>query len=456
MGVDIGCICARQTGDVPVPGADYKFEQNQNQTLSQSQPQIVENVQMQNQLDSQKIASNRRKQSYTPTELTLINKIQANYLKHFTQKRFIQQLQCIQKEFDNNMQSHANIIQSDNYNDQLSQFINPTVLEIEKQIGTFIPSSNELSKYHYVFDRGAFYFKESNTLYKGQWSYEGKKHGFGTFIDDKGNKYSGFWNNDTFCNRGRIIDANGNLFEGYFKNGKAVGEGVFSNNKSGYKYEGNWDNDLQCGKGKEFYADNSKYEGEFKDGYKHGKGKFSWEDGSYYIGQFENGKVNGFGCFNWSDGRKYEGNWENGQMEGKGTFTWPNGKRYEGEYKRGRKEGYGTYYWNSNIYYEGTWLNNVQHGEGTYYENGKVYKGIFRYGKMVKNESGGDISKGGGGGGGSNTSNNINNNNNNLSLSKNNINTTASNKKSIHEYLGEDNGSVIPEVLDSMQHDSVE
>ena len=89
MGVDIGCICTRQTGDVPVPGTDYKFEQNQNQTLSQSQPQIVENVQMQNQLDSQKNNSNRRKQSYTPTELALINKIQANYLKHFTQKRFI-------------------------------------------------------------------------------------------------------------------------------------------------------------------------------------------------------------------------------------------------------------------------------------------------------------------------------------------------------------------------------
>ena len=152
MGVDIGCICARQTGDVPVPGSDYKFEPNQNQTLSQTQPQINENVQMQNQIEQQKITSNRRKQSYTPAELALINKIQANYLKHFTQKKFIQQLQAIQKEFDNNMQSHANIIQSDNYNDQLSQFINSTVLEIEKQIGTFITSSNELSNYHYVFD----------------------------------------------------------------------------------------------------------------------------------------------------------------------------------------------------------------------------------------------------------------------------------------------------------------
>ena len=408
MGNDYGCICSKDTGDVPVPSSDYKFDN----------PEVIENSPMkQSMMKSQSKGFN-----ITNRGNEKIIKIQSTYLRHYTIKKFIKILTSRRQQFDSNIINFAKIIPNDN-NNELNSYINDTVKQVEESLIPFVPSNIELSKYHHIFDRDAYLFTDSNSIYKGSWNYNGKKHGFGTFIDNIGNKYIGFWENDKFSNRGRLIDKEGNCFEGIWKEGKANGTGVLTM-MNGYRYEGNWENDYQQGKGVEKF-DGSKYEGTYSKGKKEGRGEYTWEDGSRYIGGFENGQINGEGEFEWPDGRHYKGQWSNGQMCGKGEFTWPNGKRYIGEYRQSKKEGYGTYYWSNNEYYEGNWLSNTQHGEGRYYLNGSETKGIFRYGKMIKNLSGGKDS-----------------------------NNQSEMKKTMKEYIGEDKGSVIPEVHDSFQIDS--
>lgn len=419
MGNDYGCICSKDTGDIPVPSSDYKFES----------PRVIENSPMKQSIQK----SQSRNINISTRDVHKITKIQAAYLKHYSQKKFSKILLTRRQQFDTNIINFAQII--NNSNSTLSNYINDNVKEVEQSLIPFVPSNTELAKYHYIFDRDAYLFKNDNSIYKGNWNYNGKKHGFGIFIDGEGNKYSGFWENDKFNNRGRLIDSNGNCFEGLWKNGKANGTGVLTM-KNGYRYEGNWEDDYQHGKGLEKYSDNSKYEGEYIKGVKEGRGEYTWSDGSKYIGEFENGKINGQGQFIWPDGRCYQGDWLNGQMHGKGEFTWPNGKRYVGEYKQSKKDGFGTYYWNSTTYYKGNWLNNSQHGEGTYYEDANVVKGIFRYGKLIKNESGGSVHLKGQDG-------MINNNNNPGGM-----------KKTMKEYIGEGNGSIIPEVHDSFRMES--
>ena len=421
MGAALGCTCDKDTGDVRVPSSDCKIDS----------PEPVENSPIKQTI----VMKSQRQEQFniSARETPKIIKIQSAYKKHFTQSKFAKLLISMKQLFDTNILNFAELIQNDNKNGILNSYINDNVKQIEESIGSFVPSSKELSQYHFIFDRDAYKFKDSNCIYKGNWNYKGKKHGFGSFIDAEGNKYTGFWKEDKFNGRGRYIDKNGNCFEGTWKDGIANGEGKLIM-KNGYKYEGNWENDFQQGKGKETYTDGSVFEGNFIKGVKEGHGEYTWKDGSKYNGNFDNGNINGEGEFTWSDGRKYKGTWINGQMNGKGEFRWPNGNRYVGEYKQSRKDGTGSYYWSDTVYYEGTWLNNSQHGEGTYYDNGNIIKGIFRYGKLVKSDS----HQGGG---------MINNE------SKGEENHDETMQKTMKEYMG-NGGSIIPEVQNSFRSES--
>ena len=48
------------------------------------------------------------------------------------------------------------------------------------------------------------------------------------------------------------------------------------------------------------------------------------------------------------------------------------------------KNGKGKFFWNDNKYYDGQWVNNRQHGKGLIYYDGKEVEGIFRFGKIIK------------------------------------------------------------------------
>ena len=63
MGNDYGCICSKDTGDVPVPNSDYKFDN----------PDIIDNSPMkQSLMKSQSISTKKKK----------IIKIQSSYPRH--------------------------------------------------------------------------------------------------------------------------------------------------------------------------------------------------------------------------------------------------------------------------------------------------------------------------------------------------------------------------------------
>lgn len=407
MGNDFGCICSKDTGDVPVPNSDYKFDNN---------PDIVQNDEM-----KQSVKLSQQVKAYTSRAMGKVKKIQKHYLAHYVKRKFRSGLQERQKIFDSKIKNLASIIDNDPNNNEINKYAHNAVKEIEKNLIPFVPSNTEISRYKYVFQRNALLFNSNSSIYKGNWNYDGQKHGFGIYVDEQGNKYIGFWEKDYFNGRGRLIDNRGNCFDGMWKKGKANGAGILTL-ANGYKYDGQWVDDRQQGKGIEHYSDNDKYEGEFQSGFKNGDGVYTWSDGSEYRGKFDFGVINGKGHFLWKDGRCYEGQWSNGQMEGKGEFKWPNGKKYIGEYKHSMKNGYGTFYWNESTYYEGNWVNNNQHGEGEYVDNGKRIKGVFRYGKLIKSDV--DVGE-----------------------------LQVAMKKTMKEYMDKED-NVIPEVHDSFQMES--
>ena len=385
MGNDLGCRCNKASSDAANPSSDYQFQD----------PEIIKNSPMK---QKQSQMSFQSKDSFYIENLSKILTIQSYYKKHTCQQTLLSYLQTKMKLFDSNIKSHASLITTSSSNEQsssnesLSQYISDTIKQAEQHLPPFTPNQSELSKYHYTFEREGYLFKRDNSIYKGSWNYNGKKHGFGIYIDNNGNKYIGFWENDCFEHRGRLTDVNGSIYEGMWHKGKAHGNGVLYM-KNGYKYEGTWVNDYQEGKGVEKYSDDSYYEGEFVKGHKHGQGKYVWSDGSEYVGTFVQGNIQGKGEFKWTDGRKYNGEWKDGQLDGKGEFTWKNGKKYVGEYKRSKKNGYGVYYWRDDIYYEGKWANNTMHGEGKFVNGNIVIEGVFRYGKFIRNKGSNKNSK---------------------------------------------------------------
>ena len=63
------------------------------------------------------------------------------------------------------------------------------------------------------------------------WNIRGEKEGFGTLIDNEGNKYTGGWKEDKFNGYGRLISINGNYYEGEWTNGIIEGNGKYYKKK---------------------------------------------------------------------------------------------------------------------------------------------------------------------------------------------------------------------------------
>jgi hypothetical protein len=288
--------------------------------------------------------------------------------------------QAIEK-FDNLIKEFAEYITDDRYNEAEKSEIK----QIEEHLDDMSIESNENNDICFI--RPALLFKKDNSIYKGSWNFHGKKEGFGTFIDSKGNKYLGEWKDDKLNGKGRLFSVNGDYYEGFFKDGIIEGYGMYYSKMSGYKYMGDFKNYKFHGKGKLIYDDKMTYEGNFFEGYKNGEGKLTFKDGAYYEGDFEKNIFNGKGKFHFKDGRRYNGDWKNNIMEGKGTFNWGNDCKYIGDYKNNKREGNGVYSFGCNLY-DGNWLNNMPHGEGTLLVDGLRIVGHFRYGKIMEMKEG--------------------------------------------------------------------
>ena len=277
------------------------------------------------------------------------------------------------------------------YGDYVDEIFMETVTkqqikDIEKSLGEF--SQEKTNENPDIFTRDAIFFRSNKILYKGDWNKSGIKEGFGICIDSIGNKYIGFWKNNVFNGKGRLISVNGDYYEGDFYDGSIQGQGKFYNKKEKYTYIGKFVNNKFEGEGEIKYENNDElnvnyYKGFFKNGLREGEGKLEFNDGKFYQGEFKNNFYDGNGTFDFKDGSIYKGHWEKNCIDGSGEFIWGNGDKYKGGYKNFEKDGYGDYY-SDNNYYKGNWLMGFPHGKGKVRYDGNTVGGIFRFGKMIK------------------------------------------------------------------------
>lgn len=240
---------------------------------------------------------------------------------------------------------------------------NKTTRELFKTLGPFVYKKSIFDSVRRLKKLPVTLLNES--VYYGEWSVSGERHGFGMEFSVDGSIYEGEWNHGQCCGNGRMIHAVGDYYEGQWEDDRANGYGTYVRIE-GDKYEGYWENDRQHGAGKEIWPDGAIYEGEFRNGLKEGKGKFKWSDGSSYDGNFNSNLFSGFGIYNWSDGRRYEGMWENNKMNGKGKMIMTDGTKYEGEHLNDLKHGYGVFEWPDRKKYEGQFFGGKQHGKGIF------------------------------------------------------------------------------------------
>ena len=318
------------------------------------------------------------------------NNISENYIYHYNNKvnsELEKEKSIAIKNFEDKIKEFAEYISEEKYKEiENNKIIKKLEANINKNYNNFNINDNnndniKLKEKCFVFP--ALLFKKDKSIYKGSWNFQGKKEGFGIFIDSKGNKYIGNWLNDQFSGKGILISLKGDFYKGEFTKGRMEGNGIYHSSKEKYNYFGEFKKNKFHGKGKIIYDDNIIYEGDFSNGYMEGEGNILFPDGSYYKGNFEKNKYNGKGKFFFESGKKYSGDWKNNAMDGMGIFTWDSDTKYNGEYKNNVREGNGVYSFGANLY-DGYWVNNLPHVKGTLLNEGLRIEGQFRYGKIIE------------------------------------------------------------------------
>lgn len=66
----------------------------------------------------------------------------------------------------------------------------------------------------YTIDKRLIRLSFDGSFYKGQWSLDLKRNGFGISIRPDGSRYQGTWLNDCIHGIGRFTNINGNYYEG--------------------------------------------------------------------------------------------------------------------------------------------------------------------------------------------------------------------------------------------------
>ncbi|MCS6992042.1 MAG: hypothetical protein NZL95_09325 [Chitinophagales bacterium] len=149
--------------------------------------------------------------------------------------------------------------------------------------------------------------------------------------------------------------------------------------ESGEEYTGQWVNGKRTGLGVYDWPDGSFYVGYFEDDQMHGRGIYiSGTGGKDLIGLFSKGTFvktllfDSLGCI--------LGNCVNGV----GVYIWENAEMYVGQWKDGKRTGYGRYDWADRSFYIGSFLNNMLEGLGEYVgADGQRLKGIFKANELV-------------------------------------------------------------------------
>ena len=234
---------------------------------------------------------------------------------------------------------------------------------------------------------GKYYFS-NGTVWDGYWI-KGNDAMDVTKTDKSGIKSYGKVIDNKFLpmsNKKREDYDNG-YYDGEFSQGKRHGYGKYFWN-DGNRYEGEWKDGSRTGYGNHLYKNLDRYQGDWVNGIKHGKGKFFWKDGDRYEGEYKNDKRNGQGKYFWGDSSKwagdyYEGEWKDDRRSGQGKYVYKNGNYYVGNFSESHHFGKGTWYTdNGTVSYEGDWIDdrNANNVTKTDADGNKTY------GKYVDNK----------------------------------------------------------------------
>jgi hypothetical protein len=390
MGVDCYCYNNTDPGSIPVPSLDKPVTVSNNlKKYNDLQHQETYNrVLTVNKNDLKSVQSSKKENENDKDN----NNIIYNIISNNNNNIIIQN----DSEFDKYINSFFKKMTEEQFN----SLIKGRIKEIQLKFGEIKQDKkNEyINKFsENIIFKSPLFKEETNVSYFGSWDYINLvKKGWGTLIDKEGNFYEGGWEKDSINGYGRIISKNGDYYEGEIKNGNLEGNGIYYSYERKSTYKGEFHNNCFEGKGEQIFENydnkNKKiiYEGEFKKGKRNGKGKLIFDDENIYEGSFNNDNFDGDGCFKWKDGREYKGQWKDNNMNGKGIFKWDTNNWYEGDYKNNRREGYGVYHFGEDNYFDGKWLNNLPHGMGKLKINGEKVEGLFRFGKMIKNNKKGN------------------------------------------------------------------
>jgi len=199
-------------------------------------------------------------------------------------------------------------------------------------------------------------------------------NGYGTFVWDNGDRYTGDWKNGMLDGFGTYYYNNGAKYIGEYKQNSMTGKGTYTW-VNGDKYTGDWVNAKRQGNGTYYYASGTIEKGRWEND------EFMGKDNSY-TGCISGDCDNGYGTFVWTSGEKYVGYWQRKMRNGKGINYFANGAEYEGDWTDDKKSGYGTYKYKAESTYDkytGDWINDKLEGYGTFlYKNGQKYVGEIK------------------------------------------------------------------------------
>jgi len=204
----------------------------------------------------------------------------------------------------------------------------------------------------YRIKRNSIFIYKEKYIYKGQWTPQGERDGFGVLL---GNDFlvQGFWNSNNLY-YGMKIYFNGDYFIGQLRNYSANGDGKFFKENDEVIYSGDFKNDMFHGIGKLKLNYNSNYNDIFTNmqnsvkpengfnnavGVEDSKKKKELENTTYnknnddftdekmfYKGEFEENTINGKGKLFIKNYIKYEGDFSEGKFHGNGKLVFLNNK----------------------------------------------------------------------------------------------------------------------------------
>jgi hypothetical protein len=166
--------------------------------------------------NSKKLEDNEFPMTKTPNEMTItpeavksVEKIQTKFRASKAKGELSNSKSYLLKEFDENIANYGQYITISEMNGKTDE----NVRKVETILKPLKITDEERNRYKHVFEKPPILFKDG-TIYKGQWNYLGKKHGYGIYIKKDGSKYEGFWLNDKIHGKGRYIEKRGNYYEG--------------------------------------------------------------------------------------------------------------------------------------------------------------------------------------------------------------------------------------------------